>query len=178
VFFQLAPPRQAAHLAVAALGGRGLRRTIAESRADVVVVEYPVLSATLGQLRSLGRLAVPVCSSISDPAGLYYWAHPGIDLHLLSWPEAVREVERIAGAGKAAAVRPLVDPRFGQAPPLGEARAALELPVGTPVLLVSGGGWGLGDLAGATGIALQTVPEGRGSRPMTRAAASATTAAP
>ncbi len=160
VFFQLASPRHAGHLALAALGGRGLRRTIAESRADVVVVEYPVLSATLGQLRALGRLPVPVCSSISDPAGLYYWAHPGIDLHLLSWPEAVGEVERIAGPGKAAAVRPLVDPRFGRAPPPGEARAALGLPVDAPLLLVSGGGWGLGDLAGATEIALQTVPQG------------------
>jgi UDP-N-acetylglucosamine:LPS N-acetylglucosamine transferase len=159
VFFQLAAPRVAAHLALAALAGRGLRRTIAESRADVVVVEYPVLSAALGQLRALGRLPVPVCSSISDPAGLYYWAHPGLDLHLLSWPEALEEVERIAGPGKAAAVRPLVDPRFSRAPPPAEARAALELPPQRPVLLVSGGGWGLGDLAGTTEVALQMVPE-------------------
>jgi processive 1,2-diacylglycerol beta-glucosyltransferase len=161
VFFELAGPRRAAHLALAALGGRGLRRTIAESCADVVVVEYPVLSATLGQLRALGRLAVPVCSSISDPAGLYYWAHPGIDLHLLSWPEALDEVERIAGSGKAAAVRPLVDPRFGHTPPPRHARAALELLPERPVVMVSGGGWGLGDLAGAAEAALRAVPEGQ-----------------
>src|SRR3981081_3732586 len=79
LFFEQALPRRAAHLALAALGGRGLRSTIAAFRPDVVVTEYPVLSAALGQLRALGRLAVPVCSSISDPAGLYYWAHPGID---------------------------------------------------------------------------------------------------
>lgn len=158
VFFQLGPPRDAAHLALAALGGRGLRRTIAEAGADVVVVEYPILSATLGQMRALGRLAVPVCSSISDPAGLYYWAHPGIDLHLLSWPEATAEVERIAGPGKAAAVRPLVDPRFSHAPPRDEARAALGVPLDVPLLLVSGGGWALGDLSGATEVALQSVP--------------------
>jgi UDP-N-acetylglucosamine:LPS N-acetylglucosamine transferase len=161
VFFERAAPRQAAYLALAALGARGLRRTIADSGADVVVVEYPVLSAALGQLRAHGRLRVPVCSSISDPAGLYYWAHPGIDLHLLSWPEAVGEVDRIAGPGKAAAVRPLVDPRFSDAPPLPEARAALGLPADSPVVLVSGGGWGLGDLPGAAGVALQTVPESR-----------------
>jgi UDP-N-acetylglucosamine:LPS N-acetylglucosamine transferase len=159
VFFERAAPRQAAHLALAALGGRGLRRTIADSGADVVVVEYPVLSAALGQLRALGRLQVPVCSSISDPAGLYYWAHPGIDLHLLSWPEAADEVERIAGPGKAAAVRPLVDPRFTTAPQKTEARVALGLPVKSPVLLVSGGGWGLGDLAGAIAVALEAVPQ-------------------
>jgi processive 1,2-diacylglycerol beta-glucosyltransferase len=159
VFFQLAAPRHAAHLALAALSSRGLRRTIADSGADVVVVEYPVLSAALGQLRALGRLQVPVCSSISDPAGLYYWAHPGIDLHLLSWAEAAPEVERIAGPGRAAAVRPLVDPRFNGAPPREDARAALGLPAEAPVVLVSGGGWGLGDLRGATEVALRTVPK-------------------
>lgn len=154
VFFELGPPRHAAHMALAALGGRGLRRTIADFRADVVVTEYPVLSAALGQLRALGRLDVPVCSSISDPAGLFYWAHPGIDLHLLSWPEAQAEVERIAGPGRAVAVRPLIDPRFLNPPPRPEARAAVDLPREVPLALVSGGGWGIGDLAGAIEVAL------------------------
>lgn len=158
VFFQLPAPRQAAHVALAALASRGLRHTVADSGADVVVVEYPVLSAALGQLRALGRLQVPVCSSISDPAGLYYWAHPGIDLHLLSWAEAAPEVERIAGPGKAAAVRPLVDPRFYVAPQRRVARTALGLPAEAPVVLISGGGWALGDLRGATRVALETVP--------------------
>jgi UDP-N-acetylglucosamine:LPS N-acetylglucosamine transferase len=154
VFFQMALPRLAGHLALAVLGARGLRRTIAAFRPDVVVTEYPVLSAALGQLRALGRMPVPICSSISDPAGLYYWAHRGIDLHLLSWPESLDEVERIAGPGRAAAVRPLIDQRFMQAAPRDRARAALELPDRAPVVLVSGGGWGIGDLAGATQVAL------------------------
>ncbi len=160
VFFERARPRQAAHLALAALGGRGLRRTIAAFGPDVVVTEYPVLSAALGQLRALGRLPVPVCSSISDPAGLHYWAHPGIDLHLLSWPESLAEVERIAGPGRAVAVQPLIDARFsiGAASRAG-ARAALSLPADVPSVLVSGGGWGLGDLAGAVEIALAAVPD-------------------
>jgi UDP-N-acetylglucosamine:LPS N-acetylglucosamine transferase len=159
IFFEQALPRHAAHLALAALGGRGLRSTIAAFRADVVVTEYPVLSAALGQLRALGRLPVPVCSSISDPAGLYYWAHPGIDLHLLSWPESLAEVERIAGPGRAVAVRPLVDGRFLAPPTREAARATLSLPAEVPVVLVSGGGWGIGDLAGATDVALGLVPE-------------------
>lgn len=158
VFFQASLPRHAGHLALAALGGRGLRATIDALRADIVVTEYPVLSAALGQLRALGRLAVPVCSSISDPAGLYYWAHPGIDLHLLSWPDALAEVDRIAGPGKAAVVRPLIDPRFSAPPTSGDARAALQLPAQGPLLIVSGGGWGLGDLAGAAEVARSTAP--------------------
>jgi UDP-N-acetylglucosamine:LPS N-acetylglucosamine transferase len=159
IFFKLAPARQAAYLALAALGGRGLRRTIAAFDPDVVVTEYPVLSAALGELRALGRLSVPVCSSISDPAGLYYWAHPGIDLHLLSWPESLAEAERIAGPRRAAVVRPLIDRRFLAAPSRESARSMLELPEEAPVILVSGGGWGLGDLAGAVETARSTQPD-------------------
>jgi UDP-N-acetylglucosamine:LPS N-acetylglucosamine transferase len=161
VFFEQAAPRHAAHLALAALGGRGLKRTIGAFDADVVVTEYPVLSAALGQLRALGRLGVPVCSSISDPAGLYYWAHPGIDLHLLSWPEALAEVDRIAGRGRAVVVRPLIDARFLRPPTRADARRALELDSEQTVVLVSGGGWGVGDLAGAAAVALDTAPDAR-----------------
>ncbi len=158
-FFERAPGRRLGHLALAALGGRALRRAIADFRADVVVVEYPLLSAALGELRLAGRLRVPVCSSISDPAGLYYWAHPGIDLHLLAWPESLNEVAQIAGPGRAAVVRPLVDRGFLSPPDRSAARAALDLPQDAPVVVVSGGGWGVGDLAGAADVVAGTVPE-------------------
>jgi UDP-N-acetylglucosamine:LPS N-acetylglucosamine transferase len=158
IFFGRCMPRRAAHLALATLGGRGLRRTITEFGADVIVTEHPVLSAALGQLRALGRLETPVYSSISDPAGLYYWAHPGIDLHLLSWPESKAEVDRIAGPGRAIAVRPLIGQRFFAAPEPLAARETLSLAPDVPVVLVSGGGWGLGDLLGATEVALEITP--------------------
>ncbi len=156
VFFERPVPRKGAQFALAALAGRALKRTIEDFGADVVVAEYPVLSAALGVLRERCRLAVPICSSISDPAGLHYWAHPGIDLHLLSWPEAQAEVDEIAGPGRAAVVRPLIDKRFGSLPSRASARRALSLPERAPVVLVSGGGWGMGDLAGATGVALES----------------------
>jgi len=159
VFYERELPRRLGQLALAALGSRGLRRTVAAFGADVVAAEYPVLSAALGELRARGRLSVPVCSSISDPAGLHYWAHPGIDLHLLSWPEAVAEVDRIAGPGRAAAIRPLVDDRFLAPPSRAEARAALGLPADRRVIAISGGGWGLGDLAGAARTALDTAAD-------------------
>lgn len=159
LFFERRRPRQAAHLALAALGGRGLREAIASFRADVVVTEFPMLSAALGQLRAMGRLAVPVCSSISDPAGLWYWAHPGIDLHLLSWPESLSEVEHIVGRGRAAVVRPVIDQRLLSPPSRARARATLELPADATVVTVSGGGWGVGDLAGAADVALRELPE-------------------
>lgn len=159
VFFRLGPPRWAAHLALAVLGGRALRRTISEQRPDVVVVDYPVLSAALGVLRAHARLGVPVCSSILDPAGLYYWAHPGIDLHLLAWPESLEEALRIAGAGRAVPVRPMIDERFFELPSREAARAAISLPQSGVVVVVSGGGWGLGDLEGAVRIAMEAAPD-------------------
>ena len=153
VFFQMELPRRVGELALALLGGRGLLRTIAGSRADVVVTEYPVLSAALGELRRMRRLPVPVCSAISDPAGLHYWAHPGIDMHLLNWPESLTEVERIAGPGKSVVVRPLLDERYFQPLDRAAARVQLGLPLDSPVVVVSGGGWGMGDLTGAVEVA-------------------------
>ena len=56
-------------------------------------------------------------------------------------------------------MRPLIDERFHEAPGRAEARRELSLAPGLPVVLVSGGGWGLGDLAGATDTALAAVPD-------------------
>jgi processive 1,2-diacylglycerol beta-glucosyltransferase len=160
VFAELSLPRRFGEWALAVLGGPGLRRTIAAFGADVVVAEYPVLSAALGELRARGRLDVPVCSSISDPAGLHYWAHPGIDVHLLSWAESRAEVDRIAGPGRAVAVRPLVDPRFLTLPSRAEALGRLDggalAELAGPLVAVSGGGWGLGDLRGAASEVLRS----------------------
>lgn len=159
LFFERALPRAAGQRALLALGGSGLLETVSKSAADVVVADYPVISAVLGQLRARGRLSVPVCSSISDPAGLWYWAHPGIDMHLLCWPESLTEVERIAGPGRAVAVRPLIDRRYADPPTRARARAALALPADQPVIIVSGGGWGVGDLVGAADVALAVLPQ-------------------
>jgi processive 1,2-diacylglycerol beta-glucosyltransferase len=119
-----------------------------------------VLSAALGELRRLGRLPVPVCSAISDPAGLHYWAHPGVDMHLLDWPESLTEVERIAGAGRSVVVRPLLDERFFEPLDRASARVQLGLPPDLPVVVVSGGGWGMGDLTGAVEVARGLPDEG------------------
>jgi processive 1,2-diacylglycerol beta-glucosyltransferase len=160
VFFERGLPRRAGQLALAVLGGRGLRRTVSAYRADVVVTEYPLLSAALGELRLLGRMPPPVCSAISDPAGLYYWAHPGVDMHLLSWPESLAEVERITGGHAATVVRPMIDAHFLAPLDRAGARMRLRLPPEQPVVVVSGGGWGMGDLFGATEIALDAVAGG------------------
>ena len=79
---------------------------IAEHDPDVVVSTYPGVTAVLGMLRQNRRLMVPAHSAITDLAGLRYWAHPGVDLHYVTHPESIEEVERIAGPASVEWARP------------------------------------------------------------------------
>ena len=136
--------------------GPRLERAVAERTPDAVVSTYPAATEVLGFLRRSGRLRVPAVAVITDLAGLRYWASPGIDLHLVTHPESIAEVRRIAGTHAAVeAVRGLHDERFLAPPGEEEARRTLELPSG-PVIAVSGGGWGVGDIDGAIRAALAT----------------------
>jgi UDP-N-acetylglucosamine:LPS N-acetylglucosamine transferase len=125
---------------------------------DLIVSTYPGVTAILGELRHKGRLQVPCFSSITDLAGLRFWSHPGIDLHFVTHPESIEEVERIAGRGSVRWAKPPTAPAFLVPRPRAEARKALGLPVEGRVIAVSGGGWGVGDLSGAARAAL-TIPD-------------------
>jgi processive 1,2-diacylglycerol beta-glucosyltransferase len=131
------------------LGARGLLRVIAAEQPDIVVSTYPGVTEVLGRLRRRGRMPLPVVSAITDLAALRFWAHPGVDLHLVTHPESVEEVRRIAPASDVVPVRGLNSPDFLVPRDLAEARRALDLPREAKVVVVSGGGWGVGDLAGA-----------------------------
>ena len=149
--------REAASSLALKLGGGALLREIAEARADIVVSTYPGATELLGRLRQDGRLDIPVVSAITDLAALRYWSHPGVDLHLLIHPESIHEVRAIAGADtRIAVVRGLSDPVFESLPTMAEARTALGLDVDRQVVAVSGGGWGVGDIEGAAGVARAT----------------------
>lgn len=137
------------------IGRRGLLRLIEEHDPAVVVSTYPGTTEVLGRLRLRGRLHVPVVSAITDLASLRFWAHPGVDLHLVTHPESVEEVREVAGAGTAVVpVRGLNDSAFLKPPDRGQARRALALPPDPAVVVVSGGGWGVGDLEGAVDTVL------------------------
>jgi UDP-glucose 4-epimerase len=140
-------------------GHRGLMRLIKAHKPDLIVSTYPGTTQVLGELRRSGRLKVPCYSSITDLAGLHFWAHPNIDLHFITHPESQEEVEQIAGPGSVRWARPPTSPAFLQPRTRADARAALGLPADKTVVAVSGGGWGVGDVAGAVNAALSVAED-------------------
>lgn len=150
-----APTRRLAAWLGQRLAAGPFLRLIADERPDVIVATYPGANEVLSRLRVSGRLAVPVVSAISDLAALRYWAHRGCDLHLVIHPESAAEIRAIAGArARIEAVRGITDPAFDAPRDRLAARSDLELPADGPVVVVSGGGWGVGDLQGAVAAAL------------------------
>jgi UDP-N-acetylglucosamine:LPS N-acetylglucosamine transferase len=156
----LGPTRRLTQRLVRVLGSRGMLELIERVRPDVIVSVYPLATEVLGGLRRRGRIEVPVVAAITDLAAMHYWAAPGVDLHLLTHPESEEEVRKVAGdETDVQAVHGLTRPEFSLPCEHGTARAALELPAEGKVVLVSGGGWGVGDLESAidTAISLDDV---------------------
>ena len=145
----VAPVRALARWLLCRFGSRPLARTIADHEPDVVVSTYPAVTVVLARLRRTGEVKCPTVATITDLTGLFFWAQPGIDMHLVMYDESVPSVERIAGRGSVQLVSPLISAEFLQPRPPAEARRSLGLPEDGRVVVVSGGGWGVGDVAGA-----------------------------
>jgi processive 1,2-diacylglycerol beta-glucosyltransferase len=154
------PTSSLAQFLSVALGGRGLLKLVRSFRPDVVISTYPGCTLTLAPLRRRGYMDAPLVSAITDLSQLRYWAWPGVDLHLITHPESEAEVRRIAGAdARVACVRGLTSPGFTDPPDPEAGRRAFDLPEGVPVVVVSGGGWAVGDLASAVEVARESAPE-------------------
>src|SRR6204780_3407891 len=143
------PIRALARRLLCLFGSRPLARNIAVHDPDVVVSTYPAVTVVLARLRRTGEVQCPTVATITDLAGLFFWAQPGIDMHLVMYGESMSSVERIAGPGSVRLVRPLISAEFLQPRSSEGARRALGLSEEGRVVVVSGGGWGVGDVAGA-----------------------------
>ncbi|HEX4107842.1 MAG TPA: glycosyltransferase [Solirubrobacteraceae bacterium] len=130
-------------------GGRPLARAIAEHEPDVVVSTYPAVTVVLAHLRKRGLIHCSTMATITDLCGLFFWAQPGIDMHLVMYDESAPQVEAIAGRGSVELVRPLISAEFLRPRSAAQARRELELPEDGHLIAVSGGGWGVGDIEGA-----------------------------
>jgi len=143
------PIRVLARRLLCLLGSRPLARAIAEHDPDVVVSTYPAVTVVLARLRRTGVVHCSTVATITDLTGLFFWAQPGIDMHLVMYGESMSSVERIAGRGSVQLVRPLISAEFLEPRCPVEARRALGLSEDGRTVVVSGGGWGVGDIQGA-----------------------------
>jgi processive 1,2-diacylglycerol beta-glucosyltransferase len=146
---RVGPIRWAARRLLCLFGSRPLARKIAEHDPDVVVSTYPAVTVVLARLRRTHAIQCPTVATITDLTGLFFWAQPGIDMHLVMYGESMSPVERIAGAGSAQLVSPLISAEFTTSRCPLQARRALGLPEAGRMVVVSGGGWGVGDVTGA-----------------------------
>ena len=156
------PTRAATRMLLTRTGGPGLELVVRRMAPDVVVSTYPNATEVLAWLRETGRVDVPVCSAITDLSALRYWCAPGVDVHLITHPESDDEVRRIAGqTARVHCVHGLTRPEFLEPLPPGEARAVLGVPAQGHIVLVSGGGWGVGDVGGGVeeALAITTVSQ-------------------
>jgi UDP-N-acetylglucosamine:LPS N-acetylglucosamine transferase len=131
------------------LGARPLARAIEAESPDVIVSTYPAVTVVLAHLRRRSMVDCPTVATITDLTGLFFWAQPGIDMHLVMYGESMPSVERIAGRGSVTLVRPLISAEFLRPRCPIAARRALGLPEDGRMVVVSGGGWGVGDISGA-----------------------------
>jgi len=70
-------------------------------------------------------------------------------MHMVMYGESLSSVERIAGRDSLRLVQPLISDDFLQSRCPLQARRALGLPEEGRMVVVSGGGWGVGDVEGA-----------------------------
>lgn len=146
---RVAPVRWVARKALCLLGGRPLAKRIADHAPDVIVSTHPAITVVLAWLRRRGTIDCPTVATITDLTGLFFWAQPGIDQHLVMYDASIPAVERIAGQGSVTLVRPLISAEFLRPRCPLDARRCLGLPEDGRMVVVSGGGWGVGDIEGA-----------------------------
>jgi processive 1,2-diacylglycerol beta-glucosyltransferase len=145
----VAPVRWLTRRMLCLLGGRPLANRIADHDPDVIVSTHPAITVVLSSLRRRGMIDCPTVATITDLTGLFFWAQPGIDQHLVMYDASIPAVERIAGEGSVTLVRPLISAEFLRDRCPLVARRDLGLPEDGRMVIVSGGGWGVGDIEGA-----------------------------
>jgi processive 1,2-diacylglycerol beta-glucosyltransferase len=155
LFAGVAPTRELTQRLITRFGSPGLLRLIESHDPDVIVSVYPNVTEVLGRLKRSGRIRVPVVAAITDLAAMHYWASRGVDVHLVTHPESIDEVRTIVGNDAPVhCVHGFTLPDFHESRAPADARRELGLPETGKIVLVSGGGWGVGDVQGAVEEAL------------------------
>jgi UDP-N-acetylglucosamine:LPS N-acetylglucosamine transferase len=149
---------QASKRFVGAWAGRRLRGRLRTLRPDLILSTYPLGSAGLAWLRRRGQLPQPAAAWVSDFAPHPFWVYPELDRTYVMHELAV-EVGRSAEPQAQLAVSELpVTRRFRTRPgpgTRGAVRSRLGVGPDAPLVLISSGAFGFGDLCTAVAELLQ-----------------------
>ena len=124
-----------------------LHDLVRDVRPRAVVSTFHQAGLAAGRLRASGQLACPSVVVMTDFTAHALWLHPGNDLTICAAPALARRARKLMDAPAVAAgpvvrpefLRPLPDPR--------PVRDELGLSRDDQLVLVSGGSWGVGDIA-------------------------------
>ncbi len=135
-----------ARASVGAFFGRRLGKAVASNDPDLVISTYPFGSAALDWLRAkrgYSTLTVTYCPAFHVHP---LWAYRGIDLHFVMYDTAAADA-LLPGFDQTMRLgAPPVRQGFGDMS-REEARRLLGLPQDDFIVLMTGGAWGLGDIA-------------------------------
>lgn len=136
---------------------RSLDPLVRAHRPDLVVSTYPMVSGGLARLRRRGRLPGRSVAVVTDVAVHPFWVWADVDE---TWTLLEASRAQAAALEPGADVRvapPVVDARYRPAD-RAAARAALGLPAGALVVLLSGGSLAFGGLDALVDAALEAGP--------------------
>ncbi len=108
----IAPIRWFARRLLWLFGSRPLARAHRRARPRRDRVHLPGGHGRAGAAAAHKVVHCPTVATITDLTGLFFWAQPGIDMHLVMYGESLPSVERIAGQGSVRLVRPLISADF------------------------------------------------------------------
>jgi UDP-N-acetylglucosamine:LPS N-acetylglucosamine transferase len=132
--------------AIGAFFGRHLARRLEGKDFDLIISTYPFGSAALDWLRSHKGLATLTVTYIPAFHVHPLWVYPGIDLHFVMYDTAATDA-RMPGLERSLRLgAPPVRRGFGDFD-RHEARKLIDVPEDAFAVLMTGGAWGLGDIA-------------------------------
>lgn len=148
---------RAARAGVGSFFGRHLAKVLEKASPDLVISTYPFGSAALDWLRAkrgLSTVSVTYCPAFHVHP---LWAYDGIDLHFVMYDSAA-EHALLPGFERSMRVgAPPVKEGFGRVDPVA-ARRSIGVGADEFVVLMTGGAWGLGDIAPGVGALVKLTP--------------------
>lgn len=128
------------------VGGARTQRLVESADPDVVLSTYPLTSAMLEWLKIKGRLKIPCANLLTDFAPHPMWTFKGLDVNYVMNQITTVEVEAMIAGAPTQVVAPPVSPRFFGPVMRLERRRKLGARDSDFVVLITGGGWGVGNL--------------------------------